>query len=158
MSWLSERKDESSSSALRLSPYAHQAEIALERLGFRVDVPLTLAAPAYGRVLPIAERVGFHGALRTAFAEGTASPHDSESQLQWLADHLSLRRPSTQDAWPWWERAWCAAAAAAQVEPPSYLDAKAARALIDELLTGPDYPGRLTDALAVAFTKQAQGS
>lgn len=154
MSWLSERKDESGTPGSRLSPYAREAELALERLGFRVDVPLALAAPAYARVLPAAEHAGYHGALREAFDEGTAQPHDTESQLQWLAEHLCLQKPAAQDAWPWWEHAWSDAAAAVHVDPPQRLKPDTTRALIDQLLASPDYPERLADALAVIFTHQ----
>lgn len=156
MSWLSDRPDESRNGVPSPSPYAEAAQMALERLGLQVRAPLRLSSAAYARILPIAESTGYHGALRRAFAEGAARPRDAESQLGWLAGHLCLCRPSAADPWPWWEAAWEAAAATRRLHPPPYLGALARRGLLDELLALPEYPGRLADALVVAFELQAR--
>lgn len=154
MSWISERTDESRDDAPSKSPYAPEASTALERLGLRPDAPLRLSSAAYSRMLPIAGEAGYHTALRRAFGTGEAKPRDADSQLTWLAQHLRLHEPTPDDPWPWWENAWTTAAAEANVRPPQCLDVRSTRALLDELLTLPDYPSRLADALAVAFKRQ----
>jgi hypothetical protein len=135
-------------------PFSEAGPEVLLRLGLDVRAPLTNLRAAFERLLPEASAAGYFAALREAFSRGEVAPADDADQLRWLAEHLHLAAPAADAFSPSWAEAWQAAASALGAPAPDELGPDARRVLLDELLSRPQYRGRLADALSEAMRAQ----
>lgn len=136
------------------SPYSTAGPEVLARLGLNVNMPLRFLAPMFARVLPEAAPAGYFAALRAAMSRGEVVAADSQDQLRWLAEHLRLSAPDKSEMSFSWRAAWNEAVTAVGGHAPRVLGAQAKRVLLDELLSRPDYPSRLADALTEALSSE----
>lgn len=132
-------------------PFGEAGPEALLRLGLDVRAPLANVRPAFARLLPEASASGYFAALREAFSRGEVAPGDDADQLRWLADHLHLSAPRTDDLSASWAQAWQSAVESLGTPAPDELGPQARRVLLDELLSRARYRGRLADALTEAL-------